>query len=1304
MSFYPGLFVQQLLKLQVLATLYLLLFLNLLPNSYEINFDIDNPIGIDEKEFCFALPDLESYEDSFNLSVNNSEYYEDSIPVHVSTMFSYLVSIGVNESKSWHDNSDLTNIEGSQYFLKLVNATFGQASISDISPLFSLTQLILLQLYCAHANCSTYNNIVDLSPLRQMIRLKSSNIYGNLNLYDFSVYYRNISLQTFRLAESGTLEPSNESYDGRLPICRSESNTEYMAYLTDIFPNLPATFAFILPNICPLAGMVDDHCTGSDCPSILLNEVYNPESEGIECSYISKMVYSSESDFNCHTIHDNSLRNYLSSSCSCVAESNGVIPVSTLRKCTGCSGSIDISSISGDIHSIRGLEYFSHITSLNISSFDLSGANRGFDYDDEIPFHERMTVKILTRHSVDDDSNVYGVTNLNVSGCNLRKIEDILDFTPRTDVSVDPYTKDFQITSLDLSNNRISDVSMLLTDTIFTNNNSLMSLNISNNYICDIENIETLLLSEFPGLSLNIDDQQCMCSSPVDSSSFEVCREVTPGQWAKECFKGYYLQLDTNTCVQATSETNIFRTQVCEKHDTMMAVATDSSSTVTCRCRTSWWGDKCENLVDVFFPSIFLRGCMCYSYSSEGVEDCNMSKEELALYKVNVIETSLLIDTIEGYEGLHSVSAVKIGGMAYPDLSPLQNLSQLVLLSIKNPNPSYWPDVIDDLSPLNSLTRLRNIDLGGNEPINDISPIFHNIGLESFKTSEMAYNVAISMCRSETNAEFGTIWGLMFPEYSTNSSDLSLDIYPNSCPLDSSSDFCSSAGCPSFAKNEIYSSVLGKQCASIAKTDISSGDLICYTIHDDNLRSMIFDCTEYDSTLMLPVYILRSALTCNSLNVQPTELTPITSLRGLEYAQGVGSGLSSLIVEDYDLSGDSDASSFDQFLSLVNCGINNVYDILDLTPIISDSDENAPDTVSQPFNLTTLDLSHNNISDISMFLTRSDLFSSSTSFSDVLNIGHNQICDIVSVASSLASYFSIGNFSFGNQTCLCSSVPSFAQHFVCTNSEIGYIHTCAYGYFLKLETNTCEQINTNYLPIYSSICSPDYPLVLEPGATSYSCSCPRGLYGSDCEYVYIPNVTLKEAICSSINGGTVEPCDDVLRSDMKLMTSLSISGMDGSNNSFYGLNFATALTQLEVTNSTFEIDSSHLLMFPQLIEKLYITSGDLASDTDFSRFEDLYFLDISYNINYRLSDISTLPETLTILVLAGNTSMDFSEVDLSSLHNLTYLDVSSTLFASFSIVPSTVTTLIADNCTELWDIPSTGFADVSSQIEVLSLV
>ncbi|GKT35041.1 hypothetical protein ADUPG1_008282, partial [Aduncisulcus paluster] len=66
--------------------------------------------------------------------------------------------------------------------------------------------------------------------------------------------------------------------------------------------------------------------------------------------------------------------------------------------------------------------------------------------------------------------------------------------------------------------------------------------------------------------------------------------------------------------------------------------------------------------------------------------------------------------------------------------------------------------------------------------------------------------------------------------------------------------------------------------------------------------------------------------------------------------------------------------------------------------------------------------------------------------------------------------------------------------------------------------------------------------------------------------------------------------------------------------------------------------------------------------------------------------------------------MDFSEVDLSSLHNLTYLDVSSTLFASFSIVPSTVTTLIADNCTELWDIPSTGFADVSSQIEVLSLV
>ncbi|GKT27788.1 hypothetical protein ADUPG1_004788, partial [Aduncisulcus paluster] len=112
----------------------------------------------------------------------------------------------------------------------------------------------------------------------------------------------------------------------------------------------------------------------------------------------------------------------------------------------------------------------------------------------------------------------------------------------------------------------------------------------------------------------------CPCSdsgSTVLFSSHKTCRQRSDGEYQVECWDGYYLAKDTNSCVKAgptgysldpsdsTGETcivdagvtvdNTVRCQVCSLKANMHAVVESGSSSVTCGCSLGWYGEACES-------------------------------------------------------------------------------------------------------------------------------------------------------------------------------------------------------------------------------------------------------------------------------------------------------------------------------------------------------------------------------------------------------------------------------------------------------------------------------------------------------------------------------------------------------------------------------------------------------------------------------------------------------------------------------------------------------------------------------------
>ncbi|GKT33487.1 hypothetical protein ADUPG1_007376, partial [Aduncisulcus paluster] len=609
--------------------------------------------------------------------------------------------------------------------------------------------------------------------------------------------------------------------------------------------------------------------------------------------------------------------------------------------------------------------------------------------------------------------------------------------------------------------------------------------------------------------SITYSDQTCHCTASVSSSDHQVCREVYPDRWAVECWNGYYLdkasgeclevcasgyELDSPTgtppysCTTAASDVDdSIRLQVCERHSNMKPVLEVGATSITCGCRVAWYGDDCDQLYQVYIPDELFREKVCDYAGYDITLDplCDVSEFEMAGINGSFYSYGYHITSFEGAQYLINIYLFSGSNTDVTSIYPISFLEQLSILSFNQTSSTYDANIYD-FNSLFTLNRLNGLYIYGNEQIYDISVSYRNVGLSKMYIAHTSHSAFIPLCRSEDDTDYWTFITTIFPIHSSDYKDT---IYiPNSCPLNSdpgnSPYNCdtSNASCPSIVLNEVYNSVDGvnaKQCAFIAKEG-TSGE--CYTVHDDYIRSYLnVNCSCSLTSGIITVATMRSALSCTDSSLSLLDVTStltvflddITTLQGLEYA----TSLTFLNVSGYDLSGDTNPNAeYDKLvvqilakavtysnafgsinsgltsLNASGCGLSEVSDVLDLTPIADG------DPTTKPFKLTSLNLSANSISDVSVFIT-SGLFPIGT-FSG-LDISSNNICDIANVASTFASHFNNGTSIYliyhSQGTCPCNeSYCSFLDYRTCRKrANTSHQIECWDGYYWNKNLNKC---------------------------------------------------------------------------------------------------------------------------------------------------------------------------------------------------------------------------------------------------------
>ncbi|GKT35343.1 hypothetical protein ADUPG1_008520 [Aduncisulcus paluster] len=1054
---------------------------------------------------------------------------------------------------------DIYSITGAEYLISSYKFSVYYNYISKISPISKLNQLT--HLWIQDDSTANNMNVSDLSSLINLNRLFWATIYGNPQLNDISVFYRNLGMEDLYL--SYLVSPSY------LPLCRSEENSVFEDFYMDLFPRSSISSDYLFTNVCSLNESGNDYCINSPfnpkCPSIIANQIYDEEEDELKCSMIAKEGVDGDGNLLCYTVHDSLIRDYLKT--NCVTTSSDFISVDLLRTANSCS-LLDLSNISADVSnitSLQGLEYTQGnncgITDLILDGYDLSGVDQSSSYD-------RLVVQLLSKH-VSLLSNETGLQSLSCSSCGISRIEDILDLTPIH--SEDHITKKFKITSLNLSNNNISDVSMLITSDLFPHevDSILYDLDLSGNFICDPDGISTSLLdySSFGNTlfnsNLNIYDQTCKCTAPVSSGAFQVCREIYPERWDVECWNGYYYHTNTNLCEPASDDTELIKTRVCERNPHKKAVYTDG--TLFCACRSAWYGDNCEYLYQVFIPDQTLRESVCLA-AGYGSTLCDVSEFEMAGLTGLFSATESAIVSVEGIQKLIQIDVLDLNSNDISYISPVSSLSQLLSLNISGENGGNM--TIGDLSSLRSLFRLKKLILQGNIYVTDLSMFYHNIGIEWMDIADADENLYISTCRAEDDGEYWDYTTSVFPvhlnEGSTTATTTARYYIDNQCSLGSNS--CSGVtSCPIIKRNEVYQ-YSTNMCSVIAESD--SGN--CYTIHDPNIRIYLKDeCLEWDdpeSNGVISVATMRSSLKsdCSSLSLSDVtshssvSIDVITSLRGLEFAQGVdGSdnniGLTSLDVSGYNL--DGDGSSYDDRLtvqvltshvkyapfesglvSLVasGCEIKKIENIINVTPI--HSGESGYVGYHESLRLQTLDLSNNDISDVSVLLTQ-QVFDPTLLTS--LDLSNNPLCDVANIIYELGQYFTNITFDSTNISssgCPCSDPIDFSAHTTCKLNDDGVsygigcwngyyydkgskqcIKACPVGFSLSSDGITCETdelvLEDNALRCRVCENSERFVPVIEKYEQYVSCGYYGGITGDLIQYIDVPDFRLHKAIC-----------------------------------------------------------------------------------------------------------------------------------------------------------------------------------------------
>ncbi|GKT17428.1 hypothetical protein ADUPG1_011100 [Aduncisulcus paluster] len=552
-----------------------------------------------------------SEEDEFQIYIPNSTVRKDVCEAYIDEKTMCDISkydmASISSFFDVNDDSTIDSLEGLQYMIGTRSINAENTSISSISSLSNLTQLGYLYL-SGNTQGEAHPDISSLESLQNLDRLVEISLFGNETLSDISVLYRNINIQAVYLHDG------DYGYYS-IPLCRSEDDDTYWKFIQTVFPTHDDDDSnreyYFLPNDCPLnSGKYVYNCDSTDvnCPSIIRNEVYSTLVDPSEkqCAWIAKADYDSNSDLICYTIHDANLRKYIKDTYPGIEEDNGMISVAALR--STLSGSLDLKDVMdqiGDVGTLQGLEYASGLTELNLDGYDLSQSSATFAMD-------RLVIMILAKAVT--YSNYYGavdsgLTSLSLSGCGLRRLESILDFTP---VHTDDFaTQSFKLESLDISNNSVSDLSWLITNDMFQAD-TLTSLNISDNLICDIDNVVAALQDYFVNLTeLQYDNQTCLCTEgDVSFTNHLICRELYADMWVSDCWKGYYLDMASNECMLACNKKyelnddgvcvrnndilfdNAADCRLCE-WGSAMAIKESGDDHLTCICAEGYVGDDC---------------------------------------------------------------------------------------------------------------------------------------------------------------------------------------------------------------------------------------------------------------------------------------------------------------------------------------------------------------------------------------------------------------------------------------------------------------------------------------------------------------------------------------------------------------------------------------------------------------------------------------------------------------------------------------------------------------------------------------
>ena len=635
----------------------------------------------------------------------------------------------------------------------LINLTelklFGN-DISDISPLAGLTNLTWLQLF--------RNNITDLSPLSGLINLRRLALSGN-GITDISPLEELTNLETLGLAynEISDLSPLEELTNLRRLGLRYNNITD-ISLLEDLinldFLDLRGNnISDILPlvNNMGLGSGDTVRLNGNPLSSVSI-ETHIPDLQDPERGVLVEFDDVEEMEL----IPDDNLRTAIAEALDKTPEDT-ITPDDMLRvynlfaedisDLTGLELAVNLSGLwvfGGDIEDVSPLERLENLRTLYLNYTNIS----------DLSFLEGLTnleVLYVSANSIEDISFLEGLTNLESLGLGGNNISDLSPLRGLTNLEV-----------LYASANSIEDISFLEGLT------NLESLSLNNNNISDLSPLKRLTKLRFLSLHNN-------------SISF-----LSPLVENIELRNGDVIELVIELWGNPLNETSI-RTHIPKLRDRGVDVDLRTPTTLVKRSGTvtaentllivEVWDKRARTVEGVPVTFTVTSGGGTLSVTSVATDNRGRAESQLTLGPntgTNTVEVTAegisesvifsdvpepavripdrnLRAAVEKELGKTRVDTITASDMAtlrrlraphanISDLTGLElatNLTGLFLGDAYADDVSINSNSVSDLSPLEGLTKLRDLRLQSNN-ISDLSPLAELTNLESLFLNDNA--------------------------------------------------------------------------------------------------------------------------------------------------------------------------------------------------------------------------------------------------------------------------------------------------------------------------------------------------------------------------------------------------------------------------------------------------------------------------------------------------------------------------------------------------------------------------------------